>query len=115
MIEWLRRGCLVQVTAGSLSGHFGKRAEATSHLLLERNWVHFIASDSHSLEKRPPAMGSAFEVLKTRYGQDAAERLCIGNPKAVFFGTKMTNQPKAIGLDRHKSSLGRFLHDAFRR
>ena len=115
MVEWLRRGCLVQVTAGSLTGHFGKRAESTSHMLLDKNWVHFIASDAHSTEKRPPAMARAFEFLKTRAGQETAERLCTENPKAVFFGTRMPDQPKAIGLDGPHSSIGRILRNAFRR
>ena len=115
MVEWLRRGCLVQVTAGSLTGQFGKRAESSSHLLLDRNWVHFIASDAHSIEKRPPAMAPAFEFLKARYGLEVAERVCIHNPKAAFFGTRMPDQPKAIGLDGSNSSVGRFFRSVFKR
>ncbi len=56
MAEWMRTGCLVQITASSLNGRFGKRAQALAWELLEKNWVHFIATDAHNLEGRPPAM-----------------------------------------------------------
>ena len=104
LVEWLRSGCLIQITAASLSGRFGKRAEAVSHQLLKKNWVHFIASDAHSIDGRPPAMAEAYMLLKTRYGQATADRLCIHNPRAAFLGQPMPPQPEPIGLlDEFKS------------
>src|SRR5271170_1694059 len=46
--EWLQRGVLVQVTAGSVLGRMGKRAERMAHELLENRWVHFLATDAHN-------------------------------------------------------------------
>ena len=98
LIEWLRSGCLIQITAASLTGRFGKRAEATSHQLLKKNWVHFIASDAHNIDGRPPAMAEAYTYLKAHYGQVTADRLCIHNPRAAFLGEVMPPQPKPVGL-----------------
>jgi protein-tyrosine phosphatase len=98
MTDWIRSGCLVQVTAGALLGRFGPRAEAVAHSLLKRNWVHFLASDAHNLTSRPPNLGDGHKALSKTYGQETADRLCIHNPRAAFYGEPLPPQPEAIGL-----------------
>jgi protein-tyrosine phosphatase len=97
IIEWVHSGCLVQVTAASLAGKFGARAETLTRLLLKGNYVHVIASDAHNVRSRAPAMSSAFHLLKNDFGRGTAERLCIHNPRAIFFGEPMPEQPEAFG------------------
>ena len=98
MVEWLRAGCLVQVTAASLEGRFGKRSEELSLQFLSRNWVHFIASDAHNTEGRAPRMGAAYRYLEGKFGKATADRLCIENPRAAFWGEPLPIQPKPTGL-----------------
>ena len=116
MKQWLREGCLVQVTASSLTGRFGRTAESLAIQFLERNWVHFLATDAHNLESRPPKMRESYEILGKRFGRETAERLCVANPRAVFFGEDLPEQPEAQDIDeesgapqgrRKKSLLGR--------
>ncbi len=107
--EWLRVGCVVQVTAGSLLGRFGPRAEAMSHQLLKRNWVHFLASDAHNLTSRPPNLGDGHQILARDYGQETADRLCIDNPRAAFYGKPLPPQPELLGLDEEPEVKGRGL------
>jgi protein-tyrosine phosphatase len=97
IIDWVQKGCLIQLTAGALTGKFGSRCEALSRLLVRGNYAHFVASDAHNTRGRAPAMASAFSVLKSDHGLETAERLCIHNPRAVFFGESMPPQPEAKG------------------
>lgn len=92
--EWLERGCLVQITASSLTGRFGRIAETFSHSLLRQNKVHFIATDAHNLDSRPPHMKEARDLIAKRYGAETAERLCVTNPNAAFFGEDLPPQPE---------------------
>lgn len=96
--EWIRGGCLVQLTAASLTGRFGRRAKAMSHDLIQKNWVHCIASDAHSIEGRPPAMREAYQILEHDFGKETAERLCVQNPGAIFRGEELALQPEPLGI-----------------
>ena len=98
LAAWLRDGALVQVTASSFTGRFGRTAQATAETFMKRNWVHFLATDAHNLESRPPVMSVGFEYVKKHYGREAAERLCVENPLAVFEGRELGEQPEETDL-----------------
>jgi protein-tyrosine phosphatase len=105
MAEWIRWGCLVQITCESLSGRFGRKAQLVSRQLLDKNWVHFVASDAHGVRVRMPAMAVAYKILNRRYGKAVADRLCLHNPRAVFFGEPLPPQPAPVGVFDDTASL----------
>jgi protein-tyrosine phosphatase len=112
--EWVQAGCLVQVTASSLTGRFGRTAMSFSHKLVADNQAHFLATDAHNLTSRPPQMKEAFDLVAKQYGIETAERLCITNPRAVFFGEELPPQPvlsaaEARGLSGKGGFWGRLL------
>src|SRR5262245_56254422 len=83
---WVNRGCLVQVTAASHTGLFGRRAQASAHEMLKRGLTHFIASDAHDVNVRRPSLKEAFEQLADDWGEEAIRPLFVENPRAAIEG-----------------------------
>ena len=79
----LEEGCLLQLTAGSLVGQFGERAQATAQWLIDQGWVHAVASDAHNLSGRRPRMKDAAQWLRQHFGEAAASTLTVTGPMAI--------------------------------
>ncbi len=84
--SWVSQGCTLQLTAQSLFGRFGREARMFAIQLLERNLVHFIASDAHDAQDRTPRLDEAWRWLARRFGAEYARLLLEDNPKAALIG-----------------------------
>lgn len=90
---WLRQGCFVQVTAQSLTGGFGERAQTAAETLLDSNAIHFIASDAHNLTSRPLRLKPAYDLVAENKGVEIAQALFEENPRAAFEGRPLPFLP----------------------
>lgn len=91
--EWVRVGCLIQVTAQSFFDRFGSEARDFSRELMRRGLVHFVASDAHDCEDRPPRLDEAYSYVARQYGPERATRLLVANPRAVLDGSPLEAPP----------------------
>ncbi len=80
------KGCLMQVTAGSLLGTFGPASQEFSEWMLAEGLVHFVATDAHGCKSRRPLIRRAFERVMELAGDEAAHRVCCDHPTAVVEG-----------------------------
>ncbi len=88
VLQWIDLGCAVQVTASAITGSWGARPQQIAQTLLQRNAVHFLASDGHDTQRRPPVLSQARKVIVKEFGEERAIALFERNP-----GTVMRNEP----------------------
>ncbi|HUB79454.1 MAG TPA: CpsB/CapC family capsule biosynthesis tyrosine phosphatase [Bryobacteraceae bacterium] len=87
--EWVEFGCLLQLTAMSITGGFGASARAASLRLLDRGLAHIVASDAHDTVHRSPVLRDARKAVEGQYGGVTAEILFDENPRAVIEGAPL--------------------------
>jgi len=78
-----RLGCLFQVTATSLCGHFGDTIQAIANRMLEEGKVTILATDAHNLKRRPPNLSAGMYAAADIIGQKLAKELVIDTPKLI--------------------------------
>ncbi|MBI9085354.1 MAG: tyrosine protein phosphatase [Desulfobacterales bacterium] len=92
----LAAGALSQITGGSLTGQFGRRARETGIRLVKAGMVHFMGSDAHSHKSRPPRLADAFKALGDLVGSGAAEVVRTVMPRAVLAGEPICDRHRDI-------------------
>lgn len=85
----VERGVLMQITAGSLLGEFGRRAAETSADMLKGGLAHIIASDAHGAAHRPPILTPAVEAAGEIIGMAPAVEMAAHVPRAILEGERV--------------------------
>jgi protein-tyrosine phosphatase len=93
VVELAKDGCVIQVTASSLTGYWGPQSQRMAELLLKKNVIHVIASDAHDPVKRPPLLSHAFDRVRRLAGQDVAHALFVDNPSAIVATANTPRDP----------------------
>ena len=93
VLELAGQGCLVQVTANSLTGFWGSRVKNMAEWLLKNAAVHVVASDAHDPKRRKPTLSEARARIAELAGEEIAEALVNRNPAAIVEGESLPYQP----------------------
>jgi len=94
-------GCLMQVTAGSLTGTFGPNSQNMAEWMLNEGLVHFLSTDAHGPRAPPTADGPGVQHAAETVGEETAIDLCCRNPAAVAAGKDVEavcRKPQRSGL-----------------
>lgn len=80
----VKAGALSQITAMSITGDFGTRAQKTSKEILKSGLAHVIATDAHSSTWRPPILSNGVRATKEIIGEDNAIKMVTETPKLII-------------------------------
>ena len=82
--RFVKAGALSQITAMSITGDFGTRAQKTSKEILKSGLAHVIATDAHSSTWRPPILSNGVRAAKEIIGEDNAIKMVTETPKLII-------------------------------
>lgn len=100
-------GCLIQITASSLLGGFGRSSQQFAESLLQHGCVHFVASDGHGVNSRRPLLRAASERVAMLTDQDTVRDLFCDYPNRVTQGREVPAGRRAVRRRRRWMSLRR--------
>lgn len=84
-LEAARLGAWIQLTAGSITGHFGRSAKNWCERFLGDGYVHIIASDAHEDKSRIPVLSEAVtETARLLNDEAEAWRMVRERPQAIL-------------------------------
>lgn len=105
LYNFVNKGILTQVTAGSLVGKFGKKINKFSLQLIEHNLTHMIASDAHNVTSRAFHLQAAYDVIGKEFGT-STQMDFKENPYLIISGKSIyKEEPEQI---RRKKLFGLF-------
>jgi len=79
----VKGGVWMQLTAGSLTGRFGKRPRYWAERMLDERLVHILATDAHHPRRRPPLLAEGREVAARRVGEQEANHMVCTRPQGI--------------------------------
>lgn len=89
LLDLIEDNICVQLTAGSLTGEFGRDANKCAVHLLQEGVVDVIASDGHSCTVRKPELSKGVAAAAEIVGKKEARRMAFGNPVKIISGQSL--------------------------
>ena len=99
----VEKGCLMQITAGSLTGKFGKASQEFAEWMITHGLAHLVATDAHGHKSRGPLMRQPFQRIVELSDKETGWNLCAHNGARICLGqtiearTPNLNQPRRNG------------------
>ncbi|MEQ1718410.1 MAG: CpsB/CapC family capsule biosynthesis tyrosine phosphatase [Hyphomicrobium sp.] len=107
MQRLVAKGVWMQITAGSLTGAFGKNAQYWAERMLDEGAVHILATDAHEAHRRLPNLGRGRDAAAKRVGELEAQHLVLTRPRGVLANEAPNTFPAPAGIDRSNGAGSR--------
>lgn len=89
----VRQGAWMQITAGALTGRFGKRPKYWGERMLDESLVHVLATDAHHPVRRPPRLAEGLDAAARRIGDAQAVHLVHTRPQGIIDNAEPDTMP----------------------
>ncbi len=83
-VQLVKEGAWMQLTAGSVTGRFGRRPRYWAERMLDEGLVHLLATDAHHPQRRPPLLAEARDAAAGRLGDAEAGHLVLTRPQGIL-------------------------------
>lgn len=84
VLELIDMGVVIQVNAMSITGEMGRTYQGITKKLLKNQYVHIVATDTHSERSRAPRMKKCYELVSKKYGKEYAGELFMDNQLKIL-------------------------------
>jgi protein-tyrosine phosphatase len=91
------------MTGSALTGFWGEHTRRAALWLLEHQAVHVLATDAHDMEKRVPILSRGRDAAAQICGEDVAEAMVEGNPRAIISNQPLPYFPRPVMTSYKKS------------
>ena len=101
LVQATQKGAWLMVTAGAVTGHFGRTARRWAERLLDDGLVHLLASDVRAGVHQRPRLAEGRDAAAHWVGAAEAERLVRERPAAVIANrppSQVTPPPALVSL-----------------
>ena len=86
-------GVLMQLTAGSFLGRFGRRPRYWAERMLDEGLCHVLATDAHNIDQRAPRLAETRELIARRIDATEADNLVLTRPRAIIENVSAAELP----------------------
>lgn len=90
------RGSWMQITAGALTGRFGRRVQYWAERFVSEGHCMILATDAHHPQRRPPLLAEARDAAAARVGRVEAQHMVVTRPQGIVDNTPADRLPPAL-------------------
>jgi protein-tyrosine phosphatase len=101
------KGLWIQLTAGSLTGRFGKAPRYWAERMLDEGLCHVMATDAHNTSTRPPHLAGAKAMVEQRLGAAEADNIFRERPSGIIDNISPAKLPPLPGSDSSRQQVQR--------
>ncbi len=88
--EFVNNGIYCQISSNYI---MNKKTRKRALKLIKNGLIHLVASDGHNLDKRPPAMKMAYDIIYKAFNREWAQLLFVENPELLIMDSVLRDPP----------------------